>query len=84
MAVIGNLVANLVADTSGFTGPMQQAGITAQTTANQIRSAGSGVLGGLGKVVSSLASVAGGMALMGGAVAGGIGLAVAQTIDANK
>ena len=84
MAVIGNLVANLVADTSGFTGPMQQAGGIVSRVSAQIRSAGSSLVGGLGTVVSSIASVGTGMALLGGAVAGGIGLAVAQTIDAEK
>lgn len=84
MAVIGNLVANLVADTSGFTGPMQQAEGTVSRVASSIRSAGSSIVGGMGAAVSTIASVAGGMALVGGAAAAGIGFAVSQTIDANK
>ena len=84
MAVIGNLVANLVADTSQFTGPMQKAEAQVNRTASSIRSSGgliSGTVGGLARGVGAAIS---GVALLGGAAAVGMGAAMSVTIAARK
>lgn len=84
MAVIGNLVANLVADTSKFTGPMQQAEGQVNKTAGAIRAANSGLMGGVSAVVGGIGAAISGVALLGGAAAVGMAGAMSVTIAARK
>ena len=55
MAVIGNLVANLVADTSGFTRPMIAAGAVVGNVSSAVASAAGTAAGGFGKLATSSA-----------------------------
>ena len=84
MAVIGNLVANLVADTSKFTGPIQQAEAQVNRTASSIRSSGGLISGTVGMLSRGVGAAIGGVALLGGAAAAGMGAAMSVTIAARK
>lgn len=55
MAVIGNLVANLVADTSGFTRPMIAASAVVGNVSSSVVSAAATAAGGFGKLATSSA-----------------------------
>jgi hypothetical protein len=79
MAVIGNLVANLVADTSAFTAPMVQAQGTIQDVGRSIQRSGSIASG----VFSGLAKFAG-MAMVFRGVTSSISGMVAGAVDAQK
>jgi len=84
MAVIGNLVANLVADTSRFTAPMQQAEAQVNRTASAIRSSSGGLMGGVNAIVGGIGAAISGVALLGGAAAVGMAGAMSVTIAARK
>ena len=84
MAVIGNLVANLVADTSKFTGPMQQAEAQVNKTAASVRAASGSVTGGIGAVVGGVGAALSGIAVAGLAAAAGLAGAMSVTIAARK
>lgn len=84
MAVIGNLVANLVADTSRFTAPMQQAEQQVSKTASAIRSSSGGLMGGVNAIVGGIGAAISGVALLGSAAAVGMAGAMSVTIAARK
>jgi hypothetical protein len=84
MAVIGNLVANLVADTSKFTAPMQQAEAQVNKTAASVRAASGSVTGGIGAVVGGVGAALSGIAVAGLAAAAGLAGAMSVTIAARK
>jgi hypothetical protein len=84
MAVIGNLVANLVADTSRFTAPMQQAEAQVNRTASAIRSSSGGLMGGVNAIVGGIGAAISGVALLGGAAAVGMAGAMSVTIAARS